>query len=127
MRLHTSNFAKHGSDPKAVSIAAKAPYWYKGKSLARLAPPWELVKSDATPEQYKEVYVRDVLSKFDPTQIAELVGEDAILLCWEAAGKFCHRQLVAEWMREAGIEIDELMPAPKPEPPKEPEAQLDLF
>jgi hypothetical protein len=44
-----------------------------------------------------------------------LVGEDIVLLCWEKPPKDCHRALVAEWLREAGFEVEEI---PAEQPPK---------
>jgi len=37
------------------------------------------------------------------------LGEDAILLCWENSGVFCHRRLVAEWFEEElGVSVPEV-------------------
>ena len=32
--------------------------------------------------------------------VAEELGPDAILLCWESFNVRCHRRLVAEWLEE---------------------------
>lgn len=59
--------------------------------------------------KYEEIYKRQVLTKVDPQTIARIYGEYAILLCWEAKEKFCHRRIVAEWLeRELNIEVPEL-------------------
>jgi hypothetical protein len=43
--MKTSYYAKSAKDPNAVSIAAKAPEWYKGKEYKKLAPKyWFFVK-----------------------------------------------------------------------------------
>ena len=50
------------------------------------------------------------MDKLDPAQVAADLGPNAILLCWEPPGKFCHRRLVAEWLEEhLGVEILEYM------------------
>lgn len=36
------------------------------------------------------------------------LGDDAVLLCFEGKGKFCHRHLAAEWLRSGGIDCEEL-------------------
>jgi uncharacterized protein (DUF488 family) len=40
-------------------------------------------------------------------EILELGGENAILLCYENADSFCHRQLVAKWLNDNGYFIEE--------------------
>jgi len=60
---------------------------------------------------YAIEYQRDVLCKLDAAKVVEDLGSDAVLLCWEAPGKFCHRRLVAAWLEEAlGIEVPEYPP-----------------
>jgi hypothetical protein len=54
-----------------------------------------------------------VLAKFDPIEIYDrLTGyytTEVTLLCYEKAGDFCHRRLVAEWLSVANnIVIPEL-------------------
>jgi uncharacterized protein (DUF488 family) len=34
--------------------------------------------------------------------------EGKVLLCYEKSGDFCHRHLVAEWLRRYGYEVKEL-------------------
>ena len=60
-------------------------------------------------ENYTIHYYSEVLNVLDPHQVYEELGENAVLLCWEKSGKFCHRHLVAEWFqKELGIEVNEL-------------------
>ena len=41
----------------------------------------------------------------------EELGHNPILLCWEEPGDFCHRMVVADWLRtSAGVEVKELDP-----------------
>jgi len=46
------------------------------------------------------VEYQKILDNLDPQKIFADLEEGAILLCWEAPGKFCHRRLVAEWLEE---------------------------
>jgi uncharacterized protein (DUF488 family) len=49
------------------------------------------------------------LDKLDPQKVFDDLGEDAILLCWEAPCQFCHRRLVAEWLeKHLGVNVPEL-------------------
>ena len=40
------------------------------------------------------------LDSLDAKQVAEELGPDAILLCWESFNVLCHRRLVAEWLEQ---------------------------
>jgi len=110
--MNTSYYAKSANHPNAVSIAGKAPEWYKGKEYKKLAPKYwffKKYKRDGDEKFYEEQFQLEVLDKLDPKQVYEDLGEDAVILCWEASGKFCHRHLVAKWlMKHLQIEITEL-------------------
>ena len=91
-----------------VAISQGVPTWYEGRVYRALAPSWELVKLTDT-EEYAKRYKCEVLSRLDPQKVLEDLGDNAILLCWEKAGEFCHRRLVAEWLNETlGMEVEEL-------------------
>lgn len=105
--MQTSCFAKTKNHQRAVSIARSSPRWFKGRRYMQLAPPWSLVKMEDEKEYTKEY--RKILDKLDPAMVLEDLGEGAILLCWEKAGEFCHRRLVAEWLEEhLGITVNEI-------------------
>jgi uncharacterized protein YeaO (DUF488 family) len=110
--LKTSYFGKSGQHPNAVSIAAITPSWFRKRIYKKFAPPWNLVKrykdGQVTEEQYKRTYQKEILSKLDPKQVAEELGQEAILLCYEKSGQFCHRHLVADWFQRAGIKVEEI-------------------
>jgi len=115
--MKTSYFEKASKFPSAVSIAGRAPTNYRGLEYKILAPKYWFFKKYKDPNDKnfmdKAFYIRnyyvEVLDKLDPKKVYEELGEDAILLCWEKPGEFCHRQLVAEWlMKHLGIEIKEL-------------------
>ena len=103
--MQTSNFARSGSHPRAVAISRTRPPGWTGRAYEPLAPSWRLVqaaKSSAIDEgEYIRRYREEVLSKLDPGKVYADLGEDAVLLCWENSGAFCHRRLVAEWFEEA--------------------------
>jgi uncharacterized protein (DUF488 family) len=57
---------------------------------------------------YTQRFYQETLSPLSPGQVFQDLGEEAILLCWEEPGEFCHRRLVANWLEEAlGISIPE--------------------
>ncbi len=92
-------------DSNLISIARGTPGWFKGKRYLPLAPSWELIKNTEIPEPYTTGYYEQVLNKLDPGKVLEELGENAILLCWEKPGDFCHRRLVAEWL-ESTLKIE---------------------
>lgn len=110
--MNTSYFSKSAKNENAVSIAAKAPNWYTGREYKILAPKYwffKKYKEDGDEKFYTEQYQKEVLNSLDPKQIYEELGENAVLLCWEKTGKFCHRHLISKWFKEKlGIEVSEL-------------------
>lgn len=140
MKLWTSNFAKSSGDPRAVAICRTVPRWYKGARYVQLAPSSNLMRiSDQ--EEYTRRYRDEVLSHLDPYLVANELGEGAVMLCYEPSTKFCHRQVVAEWLRAEGFEVVEVesrkqktAPAAAPKPKaiprpsdEEAESPQDLF
>jgi uncharacterized protein (DUF488 family) len=114
MKIYTGNFANAKKYREAgletISIARFNRY-YTGRKYEKLAPPAEIIH---IPEkEYVPLYKDMVLSRLKATEaikdlrvLAE--GRDVILLCYEKAGDFCHRRLVADWIeKETGQEVVE--------------------
>lgn len=110
--MYTSNYAKNGGHPNAVSIAGKAPIGYNGREYKKLAPKYwffKKYKDDGDKQFYTEYYYKEVLDTLDPQIVYAELGDDAILLCYEKAGDFCHRRIVAEWLsHKLGVVIEEI-------------------
>jgi hypothetical protein len=105
--ITTSNFAKSGNHADAVAISRRVPRFYKGRRYLALAPRGWLLKAK-DPELFDREY-RKLLDSLDAKQVAEDLGPNAILLCWESFNVRCHRRLVAEWLEEKlGIVVPEL-------------------
>ena len=107
--MNTSYFAsKLWKGKNAVAISRGIPGWYRGRVYKALAPSWELVNIKDE-DIYRDRYKQQILDRLDPIKVFEDLGQDAVLLCWERSGEFCHRLLVAEWLEEnLGIEVKEL-------------------
>ncbi len=106
--MQTSNFAWAAGDRlnKPVSIARYAPRWYKGRRYLALAPTRQMLKMGG--DEYRVAY-QEILDRLDPRKVYEDLGPDAVLLCWERPGEFCHRRLVAEWLEiHLGIKVPEI-------------------
>jgi hypothetical protein len=104
--MQTSNFWIPKDNPDRVSISRGVPKDYNGKRYLKLAPEWDWVKKPE--DEFRKLYAQ-LLDKLDAQEVYDELGEDAILVCWEPPGNFCHRRIVAEWFeKELGIEVPEL-------------------
>lgn len=110
--IFTSNFKIAGRLPQAVAISRGIPRGWQGRRCKALAPPRDLIKI-MEPERFIAFYRAQVLDKLDPMKmIRDLGGDDFILLCWEPPGEFCHRRVVAAWLRKhTGVLVEELIPS----------------
>ncbi len=116
MELFTSYYARNGKHPSAISISAKAPFYYAGKTYPPLAPSWDLLKayksgtidSDGYTAWYLKILIEE--RKLDPNKVIEELGDGAVMLCYEKIGDFCHRHVVADWLNiTTGIKVTELI------------------
>jgi uncharacterized protein (DUF488 family) len=93
-------------------------------------------KNDPRP-RYLEKFA-ELLGRQDPNRvIAELTdmadGAVPVILCWENPGEFCHRNLVADWLKsELGILVPEVkvkdgVITEMKKRVREPEGQLSVF
>lgn len=112
----TSYFAMHKQVKfeNPVSIAQFPAVYYHERCYRELAPPADLLmgykKGRITKEIYTREYERRVLRKLTPRIVADELGEDAVLLCFEIPGEFCHRHIVAKWLNAAGYRVVEYDP-----------------
>ena len=78
-----------------------------------LFPGWSLVKQykqkKISQDNYIQIYREDILDKLDPEKVFNDLGDDAVILCWEKPGMFCHRRLIAELFYDRlHIKVNEL-------------------
>lgn len=118
--MFTSYFAKVPQIEYPLSIARINPEWYDKPSYPKLAPSKELLfdfkygahKGDT------EFYTAEFLKYLDTLDFKEVMqelsgiyGPDSIdrltLICYEKPSDFCHRHLVANWLRQHGADISE--------------------
>lgn len=94
---------------KKIAISRGVPKWFKPDALyLPLAPSWEIIRLKDEAE-YRRRYKNEILDKLDARKVIDTFKEGAVLLCWEPTGKFCHRNLVSEWIEiETGIVVPEL-------------------
>ena len=93
-----------GLEPVCISVGK--PRWYSGRLYPPLYPTRKMLKMSI--EQYNLLY-DEILSKLDPQQVFDELGENSVMLCWEKPGILCHRRRVAEWLEQhLGIVVPEL-------------------
>lgn len=112
--IYTSYYARARSFPNFVHIrvSTPSPKWYpfNTECLPELYPGFNLVNDLKTGRITEEEYTRkyeEKLSHLDKAKILHKIlelsnGKDALLLCYEKEGDFCHRHIVAKWL-DAGI------------------------
>lgn len=121
--IYTSYFAKLKSLPDnivPISICGKAPDWYKGLQYKKLAPKYDFFmewKKNHDNDYYIKCFNEQVLDKLnvltvirnliDLTISAGQANKNICLICYEKPSDFCHRHLVAEWLRRNRFECEE--------------------
>ena len=119
--------------PVAISGDEGKIVGFQGKAMRELSPypffkKWKtsedeieqkFIKNEITVNEYKilkEISQNDYINKFynvvlkklDAKDIAEKLGKNSVMLCFEKPTDFCHRFLVASWLEiNLGITIDE--------------------
>lgn len=122
--IYTSYFAKLKSLPEniiPISICGKAPDWYKGLQYKKLAPKYGFFmewKKNHDNDYYIKCFSEQVLDKLNVlTVMRDLIdlvnstenhiGKEIALICYEKPSDFCHRHLVADWLRKNGLQCEE--------------------
>lgn len=121
MQVFTSSFKfAKGLDPDryfVVSIARFPPKWFAGFRCYEFAPSVRLLKEykeGLRRDHYSYRYERDVLEKIDVHRVFEdlarfACGRDIVLCCFEPAFEFCHRRILAHYVKRVwGYSIEEL-------------------
>lgn len=119
--IYTSYFGKIKDFPsnfEPICIARWKPKWYHGKALLSLAPSdqllrwWRAVDKNALNwNKYRMIFEDEVLLGHNPHSIEKMIKQAAgdkipVLVCFEKGG-YCHRHLIAAWLRKNGIKCEE--------------------
>lgn len=120
--IYTTYFAKLKKLPEDIIPIAICRYVPEGLRLScyryfELAPNPDILmdyKRTGDVEKFTKDYEEQILSKLDPhglvRDITKWAGDkDIAFICYEKSTDFCHRHLVAEWLRKAGYECQEFI------------------
>ena len=117
--IYTTYFAKLKKLPENVipiAICSKVPEGYSGFHFRSLAPRFDFFtewKRTEDNDYFIKCYNEQVLATLDVHSIVPALhgiadGKDVALVCYEKSTDFCHRHLIAEWLRAAGYKCEEL-------------------
>lgn len=112
--IYTSYFAKMRKmtpeqQAKCISIARFTPKGVNISQAVYLAPAKDILfryKQDGDEEAYTKAY-NAYLNTLDYVTVAKSL-QGKILCCYEKSNDFCHRHLIAKWLRNHGVECEEL-------------------
>ena len=103
-----SEYEANGLTP--VGISGWSPDGWTGKTYKKLAPKYawwrEWHDKHLSEQWYMTKYFDTVLNKLNPVAVVndlQKMGQDVVLLCFETPDKFCHRHLVASWLRATKV------------------------
>ena len=110
--IHLTSFAdaKEHQIPKEkqLSIDNTSPRWWKGvATLYPLTPgsiAWDYKKKSIGEKEYYDMYFNKLQRMTDQFDWKSL--EEQYLLCWEPAGKFCHRIVLAFFLTLLGYQVE---------------------
>lgn len=120
MKIYTSNYWKYQGN-RGVQISAGKPDNVKvNRSLPILYPSWDMVRRwnavkknpNDDPDKIREWnrYCKEYwnkLVKVGADRILSQLCDGDVLLCW-CNTKYCHRFILAEWLRRQGVEVEEI-------------------
>jgi hypothetical protein len=90
---------------KPVAISRSVPNWFHGVRDESLAPSYQILYMPR--EKFDYLFLKQ-LKRQDANAVLRSYGEDVCLLCFEKAGEWCHRRMVAEWIeKETGVVVPE--------------------
>ena len=116
--IYTSYFANLKKLPKdiiPIAISASVPNSIDILRYKKLAPTYNILseyKQTNNIDKYIKEYYNQILNKLNPNEVIkelyQLSNEkDIALICYEKYDKFCHRQIVAKWLNNQGIKVEE--------------------
>ena len=110
MRVYTSYFAKVKGHVNVASVANSCPSNFPGYHINALVPKWDWVaayRQSGDFETLAKLYTEQ-LDNLGIDKALKLINDNQILCCWEANDKPCHRHVLAQWLRDNGVDCEEL-------------------
>jgi len=113
--IYTSYFAHISKLPKEYPLyyISNSTINSRIQQLSCVVPDWHIVKDYKDGLINEEVYTQKYLQMLEDNkeeilkQIKNLPN-NSVLLCYEGKTKFCHRHVLADWLKTYNIEIEEI-------------------
>ena len=123
--IYTTYFAQLRKLPEniiPIAICGKSPDWFQGAQYKALAPKYDFFqewKKDHDNDKYIRNFNARILNLLNADDVVNdlyrLAGIDLesrgechiALVCYEKPNDFCHRHLVADWLRQNGYSANE--------------------
>jgi len=110
--IYTSYFAKMKKYPdmEFISVARFTPKGINISEIKELMPSEQLIylwkgrKIDE--KRYTEIYMEQLIG-IDRLKLGNML-QGKCIVCYERSGTFCHRHIIADWLRSVGFEVEEL-------------------
>lgn len=115
MIFRTGYFAKQklyeSNNLLPISIALYPPTWYDGLKAYGISPSAELLKKHKNGQIDEESFEKEYFSKLNINVVTSYISswtdmcnslnkDGVVLLCFEKSGDFCHRHLLAKFIKE---------------------------
>ena len=95
--FYSKQMEKDNRLKRCLELAPKKDWWFDWKN------------GKISNDQFKELYYKTVLEKIDIENLLKKLGDNAVLICYEKPGDFCHRHLFAEYLKEKiSLEVVEI-------------------
>jgi hypothetical protein len=112
--IQTSYFAKMNKmtdeeKGRCYSIVSSPPILLKIPNIHELAPSHTMLltyKKNKDKFRYTELYLAKLYTR-GFREVMGIIPDNAILLCYEKSGDFCHRHILAAWLKKYGVEVTE--------------------
>lgn len=121
MKIYTSSYYKYRGNRGVQIFRSKPTYAKVYRSLPTLYPSWDSIKKWNNVRDMDVKFVQRIrtldkckrnyweyLSKVGPDRVLSLLSDGDVLLCWGGKSTECHRSVLAEWLRQYGVEVEEI-------------------
>ena len=113
--LYTSYFAHVNKIPKEYNLyyISNSTINPNAQRLSCVVPDWKIVKDYKAGIIDEAIYTQKYLQMLEDNkdeilnQIKSL-PDNSVLLCYEGKTKFCHRHILADWLKTYNIKIEEI-------------------
>lgn len=120
MKVYTSSYWKYDGNQGVQISMTKPSGKFTYRAIPCLMPTWPMLKAwndvkslpDDNPkklaawDKYTKEYW-ELLVRIGPENIIAKLSDGDVLLCWCNKRKFCHRTILAEFLRRNGVEVEE--------------------